>query len=123
LSVFQKKWPFNLLIGITAGVGFAALIAVTNAAIGTENGQFAVMALLMLALLAFVYRTELKRQEKVAGDQYREGNNKPHFEVSAFRPDMRFGEPWPSNRVLPKLRHEQYAQESNGPNQMVQKAR
>jgi hypothetical protein len=103
---YVRVWPFNWMIGSLGGVGFVALIAVANVIIGSEAGQFAVIALLMIALSVFAYKTEVKRQEEeIAREQDGPEKYQLRFEAFVNAPDVPFGEAWPPNYALPKLRH------------------
>jgi hypothetical protein len=87
-------------------VGLVTLIALINSIIGSEAGQFAVIALLMTVLSVFAYKAEVKRQEQeIAREQGSPERHQLRVEAFVNAPDVSFGEPGLPNYVLPKLRH------------------
>jgi hypothetical protein len=98
--------PFDWMIGSLGGIGLVTLIAVVNSVIGSEEGQFVVIAVLMIALSVFAYKTEMKRHEQeIAREQDGAEKRQANFEALAIPADAPFGALWPPNYVLPKLRH------------------
>jgi hypothetical protein len=65
---YLSEWPLNLLSGIIAGVGVVILMAAVRLMLDMEAVQFGLMALIAVSVSIFAYKTEVTKQESIAGN-------------------------------------------------------
>jgi hypothetical protein len=70
-----RVWPFNLIVGILAGVAVATFLTVINLTVHQGAIQVGLVCLVIMGVSTFAYKTEVKRQTDEIERERRPGHS------------------------------------------------